>query len=236
LHESHVQYCGAGAVPHLVPFSEATLTRCGQSAFRYCDVYLQFARPAGSGSGADDVDGIEFPAALRYTPNHLWIDVAEDGSWRIGVDGLLAHALGRVDAVSYLTKPGRIRPSAVLTAGGVDLHISFPHVVPLTMCNTWVRADPSRVTSAPYTGGWLFGGDQPPEKLDGLVTGPEASAWMRGEVQRASEFAHAQLEPEMPADGGLLDRGFAGLLPREQRLRFLNEFFSPMAGWTDRHQ
>jgi glycine cleavage system H lipoate-binding protein len=183
------------------------------------------------------VDGIDLPLRLHYTPNHMWIEVAEDGAWRIGIDALLAHSLGEVEAVTFLTQGGTHRPCVVLTAAGNDVQITFPHTVPISGCNVYLRADPSRLTAAPYTQGWLFRGDTPPDRLPGLISGEEANRWMGREVHRAAAFAHSQLEhvaPGMPADGGTPERGFLRLLPREDRLRFISEFFSPWATKVNR--
>lgn len=230
LHESHVQYCAAAAVPKPVPYSESTVIRCGDSGYSYCDLYLAFARPRPK--AGESVEGLELPAGLLYTPNHMWIDVAEDGTWRIGVDALLAHSLGDVDAVTFLTQGGTQRPSAVLTADGTDVQITFPYFVPIAGCNMYLRADPARLTAAPYTQGWLFRGDTPPERLEGLIPGAEAQQWMGSEVHRSAAFAHSQLDqtaPGMPADGGTPERGFLRHLRHEDRLRFISEFFSPWA-------
>jgi glycine cleavage system H lipoate-binding protein len=201
--------------------------RCGQSGYRYCELYLAMARPLPR--TADSVDGIELPLRLKYTPNHMWIDVTEDGEWRIGIDAFLAHCFGQFDSVTFITQGGTQRPSAVLSSGGTEVHITFPHVVPISGCNMYLRADPSRITASPYTHGWLFRGDTPPDKLSGLISGEEANQWMSGEVHRAAAFAHSQLDPQMPADGGTPEHGFVKLLPREDRLRFIDDFFSPWA-------
>jgi glycine cleavage system H lipoate-binding protein len=230
LHEAQVQYCAAAPVPKPVPYSESTLMRCGQSGYRYCELYLAFARPLRR-STADSVEGIELPPRLSYTPNHMWIDVNEDGAWRVGVDAFLVHCFGVFDAVTFLTPSGTQRPAAVLSAAGIDLHITFPHVLPISACNVYLRADPSRVATAPYTHGWLFRGDNPPGMLHGLVSGEDANRWMADEVHRAAAFAHSQIDPHMPADGGTPEHSFLQLLDRELRLRFMEEFFSP---WVTR--
>jgi glycine cleavage system H lipoate-binding protein len=235
LHESHVQYCSAAAVPKPVPYSESTLIRCGHSGYRYCELYLAFARPLPRREEA--VEGLDLPPQLRYTPNHMWLDVADDGTWRIGVDSLLAHSLGQVDAVTFLTQGGTHRPAVVLTADGTDVQVTFPHLMPISGCNVYLRADPSRLTAAPYTHGWLFRGDTPPERLNGLIPGEDANRWMSGEVHRAAAFVHSRLDqvaPGMPADGGTPERGFLRVVPREDRLRFLSEFFSPWARKVNR--
>ena len=227
LHESHVQYCAASAVPRPVPYSESTLMRCGHAGYQYCDVYLAFQhrRP----QPGECVDGIDLPLRLQYTANHMWLDIADDGTWRIGVDALLTHALGDVQHVTFLTQGGLQRPTIVLTAAGTDVHIAFPHVMPLAACNVYLRADPSRLSAAPYTHGWLFRGDTPPQRLDGLISGTEARRWMSGELDRVAAFAHTRLNevaPGMPADGGTPESGFLQLLPHESRLRFIADFFT----------
>src|SRR5438270_2935617 len=45
LSESLMQYCGAAAVTRFVPFSEASLSRCGAQSFRYCELYSAMAHP-----------------------------------------------------------------------------------------------------------------------------------------------------------------------------------------------
>ncbi|MDZ4797367.1 MAG: hypothetical protein SGI92_04350 [Bryobacteraceae bacterium] len=228
LHESMVQMCSAASASKAVPWSESTLIRCGQSGYRFCDVYLSFAHPLPS--PGEDADGIELPRDLRYSLNHMWLDIAEDGSWRVGVDALLAHAMGHLDSVEFLTGMGNVRPSAVLTAGQTELHASFPHELPVAACNNYVRADPSRVTEAPYTSGWLFRGDRLASVPAGLIPGDKAREWMLREMTRVTEFAHEQM-PEIAAgtmaDGGMPERGFVAHLPRSERLRFVNSFFSP---------
>jgi glycine cleavage system H lipoate-binding protein len=228
LHESMVQMCAAASASRPVPWSESTLIRCGQSGYRFCEVYLAFAHPLPSPE--DDAEGIELPRALRYTPNHMWLDVADDGSWRVGVDGLLAHALGRLDSVEFLTETGLLRPAAVLTGGQTELHAAFPHELPVAACNSYVRADPSRVTESPYTSGWLFRGDRLPGMPSGLIPGDKAREWMLREMTQVAAFAHdqvAQVTAGTMADGGMPERGFVAQLPRAERLRFVNTFFSP---------
>jgi glycine cleavage system H lipoate-binding protein len=227
LHIGHVQFCTAASWHKPVPYSESTLIRCGQVGFRYCEAYLSFARPVPVAE--ESVDGIEVPRRLRYTPNHMWIDVAEDGSWRAGIDGLFAHALGSLDAITFLTDSGRQKPAAVLTAAGFDLAAVFPHVLPIAGCNVYLRADPSRVVASPYTAGWLFRGDSASQMMDDLIPGDQAGEWMEKEIRRASAFVHDRVQRTtagFAADGGTLEEGLLQRLTRDDRLRFGNMFFS----------
>lgn len=231
LHESMVQYCGATSAPRPVPWSESTLIRCGQAGFKFCEVYLSIAHPLPAPE--DTAEGIDLPRSLRYTQNHMWIDVAEDGSWRVGIDGLLAHALGPLTSVEFLTGPGTSRPTAVLVSGQTEVQAEFPCELPIAGTNAYVRADPSRVTEAPYTSGWLFRGDRCPSDapMPDLIPGENAREWMITELTDVARFAHEAipvLNDGAMADGGMPERGFLAELPRAERLRLVNTFFSPL--------
>ncbi len=55
LHERLMQYCGVQAVPKMVPYSE--LSRCGSESFRYCELYLDIARPRRD-QGSEQSSGV----------------------------------------------------------------------------------------------------------------------------------------------------------------------------------
>ena len=139
LRESLMQYCGAAPVAKFVPYSESLISRCGNDGFRYCELYLGMAHPA---TDSDPVDGIALPNWLRYSANHMWLDVTEDGVCHAGIDAFLSRALGKVDRISYVWQKGIRRPAAVLTVNGMDLEVVFPNPLMLTGCNLYLRADP----------------------------------------------------------------------------------------------
>jgi glycine cleavage system H lipoate-binding protein len=220
LRESLMQYCGAAPVAKFVPYSESLISRCGNDSFRYCEVYLGMAHPSvGSGHS----DGIAVPAWLRYSTNHMWLDVTEDGVCHAGIDGFLSRALGKVDRVSYVWQRGARRPAAVLTVNGIDLEVAFPNAMMLTGCNVYLRADPSRLASDPYTAGWLFEGTPLDDTVRGLMDGEAARGWMEAEQERMNEFL--QQQTGCTADGGLFARGLPRVIEREQALTLFHEFF-----------
>ena len=232
LRESLMQYCGAAPVVRFVPYSESLLSRCGNDGFRYCELYLQMAHPEAP---AADVDSIAAPGWLSYSANHMWLDATEDGNCHVGIDGFLSRALGRVDALSFVWERGRHRPAAVLTAGGIEVEVVFPNPLLITGCNRYLRADPSKLTSDPYTAGWLFEGTPVEGTLDHLISGADASRWMEEEQRRMNEFLQSWNGTEAPAaapalcDGGLFAAGVVGQLERSQGLALAQEFFSPYA-------
>jgi glycine cleavage system H lipoate-binding protein len=228
--ESLMQYCGASPVAKPVPYSESSISRCGSDAHRYCQLYLETAHPEME---AVVVAGIAMPRRLRYAPNHMWLDVTENGICHVGVDAFLARALGSIEAISFVWTKGVHRPAAVLTVAGTDVHLTFPNEIELTGCNVYLRASLSRITEDPYGGGWLFEGKPTENVAKGLLEGDRAHEWMRREERRISDFlvSHTacQAAPSA-ADGGTYVKGAAGRLSREQMLTLSHEFFSPYAG------
>jgi glycine cleavage system H lipoate-binding protein len=229
LRESLMQYCGAAPVARFVPYSESLLSRCGNDSHRYCELYLGMAHPDVT-EGA--VDGVAMPDWLRYSANHMWLDVTDDGSCHVGIDAFLSRALGKIDRVSYVWTKGNHRPTAVLSVAGFEFQVVFPNPLMLTNCNLYLRADPSKLTSEPYTGGWLFEGALAPGTQASLLEGPGAHAWMENEQRRMNEFLQQHdssgLGP-LACDGGLFAAGVGRQLEREQLLALFHEFFSPFA-------
>jgi glycine cleavage system H lipoate-binding protein len=245
LEERLVQFCSVAPVTKFIPYSEASLSRCGSGGFEYCSVYLNFAQPglasAHSGDERDPVvEGIRVPRRLYYAPNHMWLDVREDGACHVGIDGLLAHALKSVAGVSFATAKGVKRPSAALALDGVTWPLTFPNPLLISSANLYLRRHPNKLVEDPYGEGWLFEGwEAPSAKVrEGLLKGSQAAAWMAQEVQRLNEFVHGctarceqSLGPLMN-DGGAAVADLAGQMQREELLRLLNEFFAPHAAWA----
>ena len=225
LGESLMQYCAAAPVARFVPYSESLLSRCGNDSFRYCELYLPMAHPALPG---DEVEGMAFPDRLRYSANHMWLDASEDGICYAGIDAFLSRALGPVERISYVWTNGEHRPAAILTAGGIDLEVVFPNPFRILGCNLYLRSNPGRLATEPYTAGWLFEGTPTAETARGLVEGPEARAWMEREIRHVNQFLQAEFAP-LAADGGLFAPGVLGELPRERAVALFHEFFSPFA-------
>lgn len=235
LDDSLVQFCAAAPVQKYIPFSEAVLSRCGSAAFRYCDLYMTMAHPEES--DVPQVDGIRVPPWLHYAANHMWLDASDDGVYHIGIDAFLARALGQVDRIVYLTTRGVCHPAAVLSAGATDYHMVFPNRVLVNAVNTYLRANPAKLTADPYRSGWLFECRPAPEGADarsGLYAGGnQAVRWMQSEFDRMSQFVHTYAESStssgevLMADGGGFAPDLLRNLDREQAARLYHLFFSP---------
>ena len=233
--ESLMQYCGAAPVARMVPYSESLLSRCGSDRFRYCELYLSMAHPDVP---AVEVDGIPLPEWLRYSSNHMWLDIGEDGICHAGIDAFLSRALGRADRISYVWQNGRHLATAVVTVDGVDHEVVFPNPFLLTNCNLYLRADPSRLIAEPYTGGWLFEGVPAPDTTADLLQGAAARDWMEREQRRISEFLQQEPGPNgtMAADGGLFTVGLSRYLDCDQMRALFHTFFSPYAVETSQRE
>jgi len=219
LEEVRVQYCGASPITKLVPFSDSQLSACAKGSYRYCDSYLAHARPHGTTP----------PADLFYTPNHFWLDIDESGLCHIGIDGFLADAVGKVDALVFATPHGMHCPAVALTIHGLEWPMCFPNPMTIQRVNNRVRRDPERLTADPYGVGWLFEGQELAGiTRAGLLSGAEASEWQSGERERLAREIHEMHAPG--CDGGLPVKGFARLLSRPDLVCFFQNYFGD-SGW-----
>ena len=230
LEQALAQYCAAAPVTKLIPYSEALLSRCGNGGFRYCELFAAYMR-APSEDAAEMVDGLAVPPYLAFMPNHMWVDATGEGSYYIGIDALLAKALGPVDSLTFVTTSGVQRPTAVVTVRGTDFQIVFPRPLLIRGANLYLRANPSKLASDPYATGWLFEVSDPPGPsslgdMRNVLRGAAAANWMRGEVDRVSRFVHEMSSTNgLANDGGQFGPDLLAHLEREPALRLFNEFF-----------
>jgi glycine cleavage system H lipoate-binding protein len=241
LQESLVQYCSAAPVAKFIPYSDSLLSRCGSSRHRYCDLYLTVARPQTQHRPLlQDSNDLWLPANLRFSHNHLWIDVHEDGTYQIGVDALLAFVFGSVERVTCLPQKGKGHPTALVSVHGQDYQVVFPVPLTVTGFNSNLRVDPGRLIDDPYGHGWIFEGNDAHQgdrnvtaAVARLMTGDEAVASARADLQRLSAFVQERTSrPDEQGnrvlnDGGLIGPDLFGCLPREEALELFHLFFSP---------
>ncbi|MBI2429819.1 MAG: hypothetical protein HYV29_13695 [Ignavibacteriales bacterium] len=254
LHESLVQYCSAAAVTKYIPYSESVLSRCGTDSHKYCELYLNLSQPNEPLPESTDrlqfvngtqqtIDDIRIPDNLFFTPNHMWMDVGSDGVCHIGVDAFMTKVLGTIEQITFVTTKGYQRPTVSFLIRGVELQFVFPFPMNIVRANTYLRTNPEKIFSDPYTLGWLFETTEDRTKShdkasDQLISGPEAYSWMKLEMERMTSLAHQISSlPDMRgavlmADGGHFQHGFAQRLTREELLKLYNDFFSPLGVWN----
>ncbi len=242
LQESLVQYCAAAPVVKYIPYSEASLSRCGTGSHVYCELYGAMAGP-GNGTAASAPEGTDstplahLPDHLWYTKNHMWIGIGADHSCRVGVDAFFTELFGSIDAIGFVTKRGHCLPEVDFTTAGTELRMVFPRRVMITGVNTFLRTNPSRMLSDPYGAGWLFRGldlEEAPAPLrsplaDGLIPGRESGPWVRTESERLTGFVHDLLSAReglvTMADGGHYQKKLFTLLDAGQRRDLFDRFF-----------
>ena len=102
---------------------------------------------------------LDYPDDLRYTTDHEWIRVGEDGVVRIGITAFAQDALGDV---VYVSLPSAGETVAVGDAcGEVESTKSVSDVyAPLegevTAVNPALDTTPELINSDPYGEGWMF--------------------------------------------------------------------------------
>ncbi|WP_369042411.1 glycine cleavage system protein GcvH [Streptomyces sp. Midd1] len=99
------------------------------------------------------------PQQLRYSKEHEWLSVAEDGVATVGITEFAANALGDVvyaqlpevgDTVTAGESCGELESTKSVS----DLY--SPVGGEVVEANQDVVDDPSLVNSVPFEGGWLF--------------------------------------------------------------------------------
>ncbi|MGC4983077.1 MULTISPECIES: glycine cleavage system protein GcvH [unclassified Streptomyces] len=99
------------------------------------------------------------PQQLRYSKEHEWLSVAEDGVATVGITEFAANALGDVvyaqlpevgDTVTAGESCGELESTKSVS----DLY--SPVNGEVVEANQDVADDPALVNSAPFEGGWLF--------------------------------------------------------------------------------
>ncbi|MFD5634727.1 glycine cleavage system protein GcvH [Streptomyces sp. NPDC127077] len=99
------------------------------------------------------------PQTLRYSKEHEWLSVAEDGVATVGITEFAANALGDVvyaqlPAVGDTVTAGESCGELESTKSVSDLY--SPVNGEIVDANQDVVDDPALVNSAPFEGGWLF--------------------------------------------------------------------------------
>ncbi|MGW3914599.1 glycine cleavage system protein GcvH [Streptomyces sp. NPDC005070] len=99
------------------------------------------------------------PQTLRYSKEHEWLSVAEDGVATVGITEFAANALGDVvyaqlPSVGDTVAAGESCGELESTKSVSDLY--SPVNGEVVEANQDVVDDPALVNSAPFEGGWLF--------------------------------------------------------------------------------
>jgi glycine cleavage system H protein len=102
---------------------------------------------------------LEYPADLRYTSDHEWVRVGDDGVVRIGITAFAQDALGDVvyvslPAVGDSVASGDSCGEVESTKSVSDIYAPLDGEV--TAVNPALDASPELINSDPYGEGWMF--------------------------------------------------------------------------------
>lgn len=102
---------------------------------------------------------LEYPADLRYTPEHEWVKDAGDGVLRVGITAYAQEALGDVvyvslPAVGDTLTAGDACGEVESTKSVSDLYAPLNGEV--TAVNEALDASPELINSDPYGSGWIY--------------------------------------------------------------------------------
>ena len=102
---------------------------------------------------------LEYPADLRYTSDHEWVRVGDDGVVRVGITSFAQDALGDVvyvslPAVGDTVSPGDSCGEVESTKSVSDVYAPLEGEV--TATNEALDASPELINSDPYGEGWMF--------------------------------------------------------------------------------
>jgi glycine cleavage system H protein len=184
--------------------------------FLAADYFVQRSRTArqvrlaGAGIAVAAEGNPRFPEDAELVSNHMWMRRDSRGNTVIGVDELLARALGAVEQVLLPDIGSLVTPAAAhmsLAARGCSLDLASPvsgHVVEL---NTAVVDNPALANDDPYGVGW-FMKIRPVDEHAGMHSAYRVSRpaeWLRSQHEQMKEFflrASAPGVPVMVQDGG----------------------------------
>lgn len=165
----------------------------------------------------------EVPHGVYIFEGHSWSHPDPSLGVRVGVDALVAHALGAVDKV-ILPKLGQIvkagQPLFRLECQGRELLVQSSVTGRVAALNTRLAGRPESVAKDPYGAGWICAitPTQSDNSFGGMRHGQQASDWLEQEFHRFREFLSVEVSSDLAsavtyADGGQPAIGSLAELP-----------------------
>ncbi len=196
---------------------------------------LRRRRGEAPGEHARAFAPVHAPKGLFFSPGHTWAFLTPTGELRLGVDELLAQALGGADRVE-LPKPGttlrRGEPMAKIFRLSRTLTVPAPVDATVVAVNDSLQHGSVPLDADPYGAFWFVTAVpvEHTEALASLKVGDRAVQWLKREMQRFTEFLAARLTPQtlgvaLP-DGARPVMGAALTLDEEAFQKFQQEFAS----------
>ena len=114
----------------------------------------------------------DLPGNLKYTKDHEWVRLEDDGSAVVGITDHAQHQLGELVFIE-LPEAGRGvtagEACAVVESVKAASDVYAPLAGTVTAVNEALNAEPGLVNKAPYAEGWLFRLTPAAAASDGLL-------------------------------------------------------------------
>ena len=174
------------------------------------------------------------PPGVFLHPAHAWARLSTDSSIRVGIDTFLAGVIGDIDDVELPPRGAQVKRGERLfrlRAGERMLDVLSPIEGEVIGAHAETESRPWSVAMDPYGVGWVVSmrSAQPKEGLVALKTGPAATAFLREELRRWTDFVSSRTrvggQPVL-ADGAMPVRGAAAQLDDADWGEFVRSFVS----------
>lgn len=176
---------------------------------------------------------VHVPKGVFLSPGHTWAFLSQTGEMRLGVDELLAQALGGADRVELPKSGSTLRkgePMAKIYRLSRTLTVPAPVDGTVVAVNESLQRGPVPLDADPYGAFWFVAAVplEHTEALASLKVGDRAVQWLKREMQRFTDFLAAVLTPQalgvaLP-DGARPVVGAALALDEEGFQKFQREF------------
>lgn len=115
----------------------------------------------------------EIPEDLKYTQDHEWLRIEEDGSVTVGITDHAQEALGELVFVELPDDGQNCNKGdaiAVVESVKAASDVYSPITGTVSDTNPDLADEPEKVNSSPYEGGWLFRvAPENEDELEGLM-------------------------------------------------------------------
>lgn len=176
--------------------------------------------------------GVAVPRGYLFHPGHTWALEENGGHARIGMDGMAAELIGKIERIDVAPLYSWVRQGQRLwtvRGNGFSFDMVSPVEGTVTAVNASVVQQPSLISKDPYGEGWILVVQAPflESNLTSLVRNSLVRAWMQDSVERVKATVQASVSPGVAyaQDGGLPAPGLLSQIDSELRKRLVHELF-----------
>jgi len=155
---------------------------------------------------------LQIDESLFYHQCHCWAKVEDPDTVRIGIDGILAHLVGKIKAVVLPNQNEEVKQGQYFSHLIHERHV-VPLISPLSgvvlAINNNLKKHPELVGNEPWGGGWLITiqPDNLENELRTLLFGRKARAWYQKREQELITAVTALLNQSTTHLGATMQDG-----------------------------